>query len=196
MANTNAPFGGRPVRHRNGAPWAGQSNLYYYTGSNTLYIGDPVVITGSSNTVPYYGHVAGTLPCVDLNTAGDTYALSGFITGFFAEDFSSKAYGVASAARGIYVADDPDLVFEMQDDGLVTATVAFVGASGNLVAGSGGSVYTNMSSWMLSSTTAATTTSQVKILRMSGRAGVALGQYATWEVMINKHTLNFGVAGV
>ena len=195
MANNNAPFGARPVRHKSGAPWNGQQNLYYYTGSNTLYIGDPVIVKGSANTTPYYGSPAGSLPTVDLTTAGDGYFLTGFITGFFAEDFSSKAYGVASATRGVFVADDPELVFEIQDDGLVTSTVAFVAAAGNLVAGSGGSTYTNLSSLMLSSTTATTATSQVKILRLSTRSNNALGQYAVWEVMINNHTQVAGTIG-
>ena len=196
MANTNAPFGARGLRNRSGAPYGGQQNLYYYTGSNTLYIGDPVILTGTANTTPYYGYAAGTLPTVDITTAGDGYYLTGFISSFFPEDFSSKTYGVASAARGIYVADDPELTFEIQDDGLVTSTAAFVGSNGNLVAGSGGNAYTNLSSWMLSSTTATTATSQLKILRLSTRPNNALGQYAVWEVMINRHTQVVGVAGI
>lgn len=196
MANNNAGFGGRAVRQRNGAPYSGQSNLYYFTGSGNLFVGDPVIITGAANTSNYYGNAAGTLPCVDIATAGDGNAISGFISGFFAEDFSSKSYGVGAAARGVYVTDDPEVVFEIQDDGLVTSTGAWCGASGNLVAGAGGSIYTNLSSWMLSSTTAATTSSQVKILRLSAKTNNALGQYAVWECMINKHTLNFGVAGI
>ena len=196
MGNNNAPFGGRALRHRSSGYYAGQGQLYYYTGSNTLYIGDPVILTGAANTVAYQGNIPGSLPTVDLTTAGDGYAITGFISSFFPEDFSSKAYGVASAARGVYVSDDPELVFEIQDDGLVTSTATFVGANGNLVAGGGGSVYTNLSSWMLSSTTATTATSQVKILRLSKRANNALGQYAVWEVMINKHTQSSGTLGI
>ena len=196
MANTNAPFGARPIRHKSGAPYAGQQTLYYYTGSNTLYIGDPVLVTGSGNSTNYYGYPAGSLATVDIATAGNGNYLSGFITGFFAEDFSSKTYGVASANRGIYVCDDPEVIWEIQDDGVTTSTSSFNSANGNLAAGGGGSVYTNLSSWVLNTTTATTSTSQVKILRMSKRTNNALGQYAVWEIMVNLHTNTALTAGI
>jgi hypothetical protein len=196
MANTNAPFGLRPVRHKNGAPYNGAANMYYYTGSSNLFIGDPVIVNGSSNTTAYYGSPIGSLPTITTITAATANAISGAIVGFFAEDFSSKAYGVGSSARGVYIADDPELIFEIQDDGLVTSTVAFVSAGGNFVTGSGGSTVTNLSSYMLSSTTATSATDQLKILRLSTRSNNAVGQYAVWEVMINYHTQNHGMAGI
>jgi len=52
MANTDAPFGLRPIRHRNGAPYNGAFNHYYVASSyaTALFVGDPVVKTGTSNT--------------------------------------------------------------------------------------------------------------------------------------------------
>ena len=75
MANNDTPFGLRPLRHRNGAPYNGAANPYYIPSSyaTALFIGDPVIITGTSNTsavkVPGVGDFApGTLP--EINKAG------------------------------------------------------------------------------------------------------------------------------
>ena len=45
MANTDSPFGLRPIRHRNGAAYNGAANPYYInsTYATALFIGDPVV---------------------------------------------------------------------------------------------------------------------------------------------------------
>jgi hypothetical protein len=47
MANPTGPFGLRPVRHKNGAPWNGATVPVYCSASyaTALYVGDPVVIS-------------------------------------------------------------------------------------------------------------------------------------------------------
>ena len=52
MANTDSPFGLKPIRHRNGAPYNGAANPYYIPASygTALVIGDPVIKSGTSNT--------------------------------------------------------------------------------------------------------------------------------------------------
>ena len=53
MANVDTPFGLRPIRHRNGAPYNGAVNPYYLRSDYAVatFIGDPVVKTGTSNLV-------------------------------------------------------------------------------------------------------------------------------------------------
>ena len=60
MANTSAPFGLRPVRSLNGAPWNGAATLYYIpsTDTNAYNVGDVVaslaggdVVSGASSVV-------------------------------------------------------------------------------------------------------------------------------------------------
>lgn len=45
MANIDAPFGLRPIRHKSGAPYNGAVNPYYVasTYATALFIGDPVI---------------------------------------------------------------------------------------------------------------------------------------------------------
>jgi len=63
MANIDAPFGLRPLRHRNGAPYNGAVNPYYIAGDvAALFIGDPVVKTGESNTAAITVPAAGISP--------------------------------------------------------------------------------------------------------------------------------------
>lgn len=199
MANLNAPFGLRPVRHKSGAPYNGACNLYYSTGATALYIGDPVTILGASNQTTYYGSPAGSLPTVGIATAGagtGAQRLGGVIVGFFPEQATSTVYAAASVGRGVFVADDPDLIFEVQDDGVIASDYTFVGSGGNLVAGDGGSTATGRSSWQLSTTVATSVTDQVKFLRISTRPNNALGAYCVWDVMINNHMLANGVGSI
>ena len=65
MANANKPSGLSPVQYLNGAPLNGQARLYSvaYNYGTAIYIGDPVILSGTSDT----NGVAG----VTLATAGD-----------------------------------------------------------------------------------------------------------------------------
>ena len=200
MANLATAFGGRAVRHVSGQPYNAGGNLYYSTGASALYVGDPVVVNGSSNSVQYYDNAPGTLPTVVLATAGVAgtgTALTGFIVGFYPEDTASKTYGVNGAARGVYVADDPGLVFEIADDGLTALPYTAVQGTGilNLTAFSG-SAATGYSGATLSTVNFPLNTAtssyfgldQLKVLNLSQRSNNALGLNAVWDCMIVRHT--------
>ena len=51
MANANRPSGFTPVRNINGSTWNGQGNIYSIAASygTALYIGDPVISSGTSD---------------------------------------------------------------------------------------------------------------------------------------------------
>lgn len=200
MANLAAAFGGRPVRYVSNQPYNGAANLYYSTGASALYVGDPVVVNGDANSAQYFDNAPGTMPTVVLATAGIAgtgTALTGFIVGFYAEDSASKSYGVASAARGVWVADDPSLIFEIADDGVTASTYAWAQGTGiiNLSTYSG-STATGLSGCTISSTNfplnTATSTyfglDQLKVLRLSQRSNNAVGANAIWDCMIVRHT--------
>ena len=60
MANTSTPFGLRPVRSLNGAPWNGAATMYYIpsTDTNAYFVGNTVaslaggdVVSGASSVV-------------------------------------------------------------------------------------------------------------------------------------------------
>lgn len=190
MANTNAPFGLKPLRYMSGAPYNGAANLYYTTAN--LFIGDPVIRTTDSNSAEYYGNPIGSLPAVVASTA-TSGRITGVVVGFFAEQATSPVYNPASTGRGVYVADDPGLVFAVQDDGSGTPAYTWTNANANMNAGSGGSTATALSSWVITGSTVGAAVGsdsayQVKVLRFRPIVGNQLGDYAQWEVMINLPT--------
>lgn len=198
MANLNNAFGARAVRHRNGAAYNGSARLYYSTGATALFIGDPVIVTSAGgNAAAYFGSPVGSLPTVARATAGTGNALTGFVVGFFVEDRGNAPYGVNGASRGVFVADDPDLIFEIQDSGVATLGVSAVSASTNLdLSTNAGSTATGRSGATLNTTLGNVAGDQLKILGLAERPNNVIGQFSVWEVMINNHTQMQGVAGI
>lgn len=200
MANVDAPFGLRPIRYHSGAPYNGAVNKYFVaSGTASLFIGDPVIKNGSSNTTAFRGYAPGTLPDITKATAGTTNRITGVIVGFEpAQGFDTPVYGATGAARVALVADDPALVFEIQDDGGSLAATS-VGLNGNLIFTHSGSTVTGRSGVELDSTSdvpAATQADQLVIVRLSNKPSNELAANAVWEVRINQHTEADNVAGV
>lgn len=205
MANKDTPFGLRPVRHKSGAPYNGAANPYYVpsTYGTALFIGDPVVITGTSNTTAVtvnngnFGEMfaIGTLPEINLTAVGDvtdnTGRITGVIVGFSASgnDLTLK-HNPASTERVVWVADDPDLVFEIQADGAVPA--ASVGLNAVLIATHSGSTVTGLSGMELDTTSdppAADASNQLTIKRLVNRVDNETNLlHNKVEVTINTHT--------
>lgn len=190
MANANTPFGLRPVRHRNGAPYNGAATRYYVPASDgtALYLGDPVIIAGSADT-------NGVASVTRATAAGGAHLLGPVIAvepadGSNSGGRDSTTYRVASTERYVWVADDPDLVFEIQEDAVGGALAATnVGQNVDLISGSGSTV-TGLSAFQADSSTAATTnTLQLRILGFSQKTGNEIGANAKIEVAINLHTL-------
>src|SRR5690606_25327210 len=129
--------------------------------ATALYIGDPVVkVAGGSNaaavSAPGAGSFGiGTLPSVEKTVAGDvdgaTKAITGVIVGFAALPGDlGKNYNPASTERIAFVADDPDLIFEIQADGAVPA--ASMGLNAVFIMTHAGSTYTGLSGVELDTT--------------------------------------------
>lgn len=191
MANKDQPLGLVPVRHANGAPYNGAYNEYYVpsTYATALFVGDPVVITGTGNAAAYNGNPPGALP--EVNKSGEGTLLTGVIVGFNPlPDDLSKTYNPASTERIVYVADDPDLIFECQEDSDGGAiAVASIGLNCELEFATGGNTLTGKSGVELDSSGVATTnTFNIKIMRLVNRVDNDLGTNAKFEVCINLHT--------
>ena len=201
MANANTPFGLRPVRYLNGAPWNGQVKRYHVKSDYAvnLFIGDPVVMTGDTAAYPAVvnGIPADGLPNVQIGVAGS--AIVGAIVGFEVNpDALGTIYGPASTGRVALVADDPNLIFEMQEIGTGTPLAATdQGLNANFVAATGSTV-TGLSGFVIDNTTEATSSAlNLKLLRLVQRADMeGYGAYAKWEVMINNHLYRAGSTGV
>lgn len=202
MANSDAPRGLSPKRHRNGAPYNGAANMYYVPSSDTndMFIGDPVVVTGTANTTAVtkndgdFGEAfqPGTLPAVQLATAGAGNDITGPIVavGASPDNGLDSTYRPASQAQIVWVADDPDLVFEAQEDS-DTSDLAATDVANNvdLVAGTGSTI-TGQSAWEIDSTTAGTgSTKQLRLERLANKVDNEIGTNAKWEVSILQHSM-------
>jgi len=166
-----------------------------------LYIGDPVISSGTADTNGVPGIVIGA----------ETGALRGVIVGLGRyEGLMANpsnldiTYRPASDANVWYamVADDPNLVFEIQEESNGTALAATEVGLNQIGASGSGNGY--VSGWQLSSytgaTPATTATLQLRLLGLARKpAGTnVFGAYAKWLVQINVHELGHGTgaAGV
>ena len=97
------------------------------------------------------------------------------------------------------IADDPNLVFEIQEDNDTSdLAAADVNTNADLIATSAGSAITGIAGWELdSSSKAATITLDCHIVGKSKIPGNVLGDYCKWDVTINLHQYssnNIGIA--
>jgi hypothetical protein len=207
MANNDTPFGLRPVRHKSGAPYNGAVNYYYVpsTYATALFVGDPVVKTGTSNTTAVSAPGAGdygigTLPEINKATAGTTNRITGVIVGIAPNPNGlERIYNPASTGAIIAVCDDPDVMFEIQCEGTIAA--AQIGLNGVLIYTNAGSTATGRSGAELDggTTTAPATTVgfQLKILRVKNAVDNEAGSaFTKVEVMINQHTETTASVGI
>lgn len=199
MANTNKVNGFRPVRYLNGAPWNGQANKYVIPAGNgtATFIGDLVKADATGDDAGYQTVVQ----------AAASNAVLGVIVGMEVTPGSldTPQYRAASTRRVVWVADDPNLIFEAQEDGDTDPLeTTDIGLNINVVVGAGSTV-TGASGMQIDSDTAATTaTLPLRLLGLVQRPDnenvlSAGGQaYTRWEVKINNHQLgsSTGVAGV
>lgn len=210
MANTDRANGLTPIRHLDGRAWNGAANPYFLPADygTAMFVGDPVVITGTSNTAVVHtqqgthggqSFAPGTLPAINRAGTANSSGITGVIVSFDAAPGSGleNVHNPASTARVAYVADDPGLIFEVQeDDGGTALAATSVGLNCNLLAATG-STTTNRSAFELDRSDAASAaTRQVRILRLVNRVDNEIGDWARWEVQIITHTSNPRVAGI
>lgn len=203
MANVDRPQGLVPVKMITGAPWNGQVTTYVFDAATAgaTFIGDPVklVNTGSDSAgETVYGRDTEGLAHVVVGTAGA--AILGVVVGFSPnQDNLMQRHRPTTQARLVYVVDDPNVVFEIQEvSGGTALTAADVGLNASIIVGSGDTT-TGISAVELDNSTEATTaTLELRILGMSPRPDNAIGEHCKWLVKINNHQLgsSTGVAGV
>lgn len=194
MANTNAPFGFRPIRYFNGTSWSGGGRPYYVPSSyaTNIFIGDPVVQVGDSNTTEFQGFGPGVLMNVNIGVAGSGNLWTGICVGIQPVTRESATYHAASTEQIIFVEDDPNVVFAVQDDGFAVLDHGTVGLNACGVAGAG-STATGRSAWALDAGTSqaprANAADQLYII--GGGRGITndIGsKFSHWEVLLNKQT--------
>jgi hypothetical protein len=187
MANANTPFGLKPMREAGSGVHNGGLNMYFHPASDAtaLYIGDPVVKNGSADA----GGIAGVVRAV---AAGP---ITGVVQGFVPDGVTDQAgFGAASTGYYVLVDDDPDGIFEIQDNtGLAAADI---GLNANMTVGAGNS-YTKRSGFTLDAATkAATATLALKIVGLKQVPNNDFGAFNKLLVKINNHTEAQASAGL
>jgi hypothetical protein len=134
MANVIAPMGFTPTSYINGAPWNGQARLYAIPTTDTTAsyaIGD--VVQSASGTdadgIPYCVKVPAANAAnfvalgvvVGVRVADPTNSLVG--SSLLLEQLYITA-GTRAAVRYVYVADDPNLIFEVSAGATATNLTA------------------------------------------------------------------------
>lgn len=186
MANVDAPFGLRPVKHVGGAPYNGAGNVYFVNAAQVIAPGDPVLITGDADT--------NGIPRVARATAGSriTGVMLGKTNGAGTLLQDSTQTTTASVDQYLLVCDDPTVIYEAQSDGDLDA--GDIGSNTDLVTAN---AVNDRSAWELNSATHdVTATLTVRVLRLVPDDRNALGANAVAEVLINTHTMSQGVGSL
>lgn len=201
MANIDAPRGFRPVKYKGGRPYNGATNKYYIpsTDATNIFIGDPVRLAGTGDTAGNYPTIA--LSTGSTATTGKSIGVvQGFdpVTGVTTPNLN-VIYRAASTAMYAFVADDPDLVFEVQEDSVGNNLAATeIGNNVNFTTATAGSTTTGLSGVELDSSSKATTALQCRILGLADRPGNDLGTNAKWLVSFNVQAghISYSTTGV
>lgn len=198
MANVDTPFGLKPVRYTSGAPYNGSVNPYSTaTGDATaIFVGDPVIISGTAQTIDGVIYQD-----VDQAATGDV--IVGVVVsvdpmlGSGAGGRDSTVHRAASTQRIVYVADDPNLLFEIQEVSGGTALVAdAIGLNANFVVAAGNATTGRSGVELNNATEATTNTLDLQIVGFANRPDNEIGEHAKWLVRINRHQRANQVAGI
>lgn len=201
MANLNAPRGFVPVRYLNGSPWNGQANLYCIPSSDGSQYspGDAVksAAGGDANGVPYVQKAAGT----------DT--VRGVIIGVLLPGFNNPSIqgvnidltsqGIPATKTNAYyvlVVDDPNVLFELQDDGASALTSTACNKNASFTVTNPTAPQQQSASVLGTATVATTQSLNLRIMGLVQRDDNAFGVYAKWMVRFNQHELMGNTAGV
>lgn len=192
MPNADTPFGMRPVQHRNGAPYNGAFRLYSVAAGDgtAILIGDPVTLAGTSQTIG--GRIYSD---VVRSATGDVF--SGVCIGVMPVTADSLRYRAVSTQRVLMVADDPDLLFEIQEvSGGTALTANDAGLNANIVVNAGSTVTAQSGVELNNATEATGNTLDVHIVGPVNREDNAIGEHCKWLVTFNRHQFRNQVAGI
>lgn len=193
MANANAPRGLIPVRGVNSQTVTGGPRLYSHAAGDAvqIMIGDPVKIAGTAQTI-------NGVTTQDVVRAATGDVIAGVCVGILPTTRDTLSYGAASTAYNLFVDDDPNSLFEIQDVNSGTPlAVADVGLNANFVVAAG-NTYLGTSGVTLDNATEATTnTLDLKLVDVLNRVDVDnTSSPLRFLVRINRHLFSNQVAGV
>ncbi len=201
MANVNQPKGFVPSRYQNANPYTGAANLYCVPSSDgtQINVGDPVstVAGGDANGIPYVtkatgtagprGVVVGVLPAGYNNPS---------LVGVNLDLTVQNIPATKTKAYYILVADDPDILFEVQDDGLSALTATSCNKNASFTVANPTSPGQNSASVLSTASIGTVNTLNLKICGLVQKPSNAFGVNALWLVKWNLHEFNSPTVGV
>jgi hypothetical protein len=198
------PHGLNPKKHKLGVPLSATVNPYYVpaTYETALFIGDPVVKSGTANTavvaIGAEEYPIAHLPEINQGATGGNNV--GVIVGK-RNNVSNleQLHNPVDTEAVMLVCDDPYVVFQAQEDSVGgNIAIASVGLNTELIFTHAGDAVTGISGAEIdSSEVAATATLAVKILRASAEIGnVIPGANAEWDIMLNVHSESHGTGSL
>lgn len=198
MANSDSPFGLKAVGDLTGRPYTGAVQAFSTAAGDgtAIFIGDPVKLSGTSQTINGRIYLD-----VDQAATGDVCvgAVVGTdpVIGAGANGRDSTIHRAASTVRILYVATDPNALFEIQEvSGGTALTANDAGLNADFVVASG-SATTGRSGVELNNATEATTnTLDLQIVGFVNREDNEIGEHCKWLVRINRHQYSNQVAGI
>lgn len=193
MANSNRPFGLRPVGTLGSGGYQGAVRQFFVpsTDANAIYIGDTVKIAGSSGSVnagdPSY-------PTAAIAAAND--AVLGVCVGIIPTPADLTVnYRKASTAMYILVDCDPDTIYEAQGDATGVAA-ADIGLNAPITV-TAGSTTTGISKSVIAGGSAAVTaTLDVQLLALAPAVDNEAGAYSRVHVRLNLNQFKSGTTGI
>ena len=116
MANVDRPRGFRPAKYASGAPWTGKVERFVaLSGASAIFVGDLVELNGDAD-VDGNPAVRPLQNIVSGPTVGAVVSVGFLPTDLNTGSPGSFAPSAATINRYVYVASDPQIIFEVQAD--------------------------------------------------------------------------------
>ena len=206
MANLNAPSGLAPVMYRNGNHWNGQARLYAYAAAaaGALYQGDIVKMDAVNfadvNGIPFVVPATAGAAARGVVVAIGLALPYGFQGGpFINPNDLTKVFrpsGAQSLNYYLAVVDDPDVIYEVQEDATGIGLASAVTKNANLSFGAPATGVIVSGTMILGSSYAVTATLNVKIMQAVQRSdNLPYTAFQKWLVTLNNSDFSGGTVG-
>lgn len=201
MANPVGPQGFKPSRYLNGACWNGAANLYFIpqADTNQFNVGDAVksVANADPNGLPAVTKALGTdtvrgviIGC--LRQTPNNPSLVGINLDLTIQNIPATKL----QNYWVLVVDDPQVLFELADDGLAALTATSANKNASFTVANPVAPAQNSASVLSTASVAVTATLNLKIFGLVQKPNNAFGVNAVWLVKFNQHELMGNTAGV